>query len=139
VKKIYLVCLVILGIVLVYLFLNSLGTSIVHDDFNTLVTWADYDKQIAEEIDFEYNLINPTELEYNLEVLKNDSILDIEFIVSELSSPVVFQVMSKEGLLNTLDFSDNDQSQITLSEGIYTIKLIFNVGEGIGSIKWRLI
>ena len=47
--------------------------------------------------------------------------------------------MSKGDLLNTLEFSNNDQSQITLSEGIYTIKLIFNSGEGIGSIKWKLI
>ena len=138
-KKIYSICLVLLSIVIVFLFLNSLGTSGAHDDFNTIVTWADYDKQIAEEIDFEYNLINSTELEYNLEVLKNNSILDIEFIVSELSSPVIFQVMSKGDLLNTLEFSNNDQSQITLSEGIYTIKLIFNSGEGIGSIKWKLI
>ena len=46
-KKIYSICLVLLSIVIVFLFLNSLGTSGAHDDFNTIVTWADYDKQIA--------------------------------------------------------------------------------------------
>lgn len=135
---------VILGIVIIFTFigLNLMPKTDSSNDVYKIVTdvsFVDADKNIADEIVFEYNIKTKKTYEYNL-AIANKGKVELSFSNEELTEYILFEVLDeKNKIVYSKELKDQCNEEFNLDNGEYKVKIKFLGGSGKGVIKWEVI
>ncbi|WP_234123665.1 hypothetical protein [Clostridium hydrogenum] len=134
-KLILIICLIlIIGIVVINVQDKNTITS---DNFNSNIEYIDKNKNIADEMEFDYKLRKDNKSEFNIYVKSNNSQLNLKSKNEIPNSKIFFDIVnSKNKTIKSIQLGKNYDSKFPISKGTYKIYITFKSGTGKGKINW---
>ncbi|MFZ7119428.1 MAG: hypothetical protein ACOWWH_00570 [Eubacteriaceae bacterium] len=137
-KKYILILLIFFGLItLTYLFATStINEKNKSNNFSSISTYLDREKDIASDIEYEYTLFATKEILLNYSLEEDNLVINTD--IKEKTGNIKIAIIdNKNKEVYNYELKDNNESlNIPLPKGNYKFKIIFFKGKGSGIIKW---
>ena len=114
-------------------------SGITSDNFSSNIDYIDKEKNIADEIQFNYDIRMDNKLEFIINAKNVNSKLHLKCQNQLSDSKINVQILNSENkTIKSIQLSKNNDKEFSISKGTYKIDFIFKSGSGKGTVDWEV-